>query len=105
MLETDLRHGAASGFPEKLMLRMTRSAADGLATLILEGKLLQPWIGELQMEVTAIALAGSAIRLDLTALSFVDAAGARQLIELERQGLALFGATDFVHGLLQLQRR
>lgn len=87
------------------MLRLTRSMADDQAKLILEGRLLRPWLGELQSEVAAMVAAGKPVGLDLSALTFVDEAGARQLLEYERQGVAISGSSEFLRGLLQLQRR
>ena len=86
------------------MLRMTRSATNDVETLILEGKLLRPWVEALRVEVEAMLAKSMRARIDLAALSFVDAAGAKQLLELERQNIELVGASVFIRGLLDLQR-
>ena len=86
------------------MLRMTRSATNSVETLILEGKLLRPWVEALRAEVEAISGKALRARIDLAALSFVDAAGAKQLLEFERQDIELVGASVFIRGLLDLQR-
>ncbi len=86
------------------MLRMTRSATNSVETLILEGKLLRPWVEALRNEIDSISGKSMPARIDLAALSFVDAAGAQQLRELEQQGVELVGASVFIRGLLDLQR-
>jgi ABC-type transporter Mla MlaB component len=86
------------------MLRMTRSVINGTGTLILEGKLLKPWIEALRAELAANSTPGVTARIDLAALSFLDAAGAKQLLELERQGFELSGASVLIRGLLDMHR-
>lgn len=86
------------------MLRMTRSVINGTGILILEGKLLKPWVEALRAELATNPATGVTARIDLAALSYVDAAGARQLLELESQGIELSGASVFIRGLLELHR-
>ena len=86
------------------MLRMTRSVINGTGTLILEGKLLKPWVEALRAELAANSTPGVTASIDLAALSFLDAAGAKQLLEFESQGIELSGGSVFIRGLLELHR-
>lgn len=84
------------------MLRITR--LDGntgtAATLRLEGKLLGPWVDELVQASAALPR----VRLDLSAVSFVDAAGMRALRELVRHGATVAACSGFVAELLQREK-
>jgi hypothetical protein len=84
------------------MLKITQSSSQGSgSTVKLEGKLLQPW----EDEVRALfppALPGPLPRLDLSSLTFVDAAGVDLLRQLLRQGVAIQSCSGFVAALLQL---
>ena len=87
------------------MLRMTRSVSNGTETVSLEGKLLRPWVEALRAEVESVSSTTHSTRIDLAALTFVDVAGLKQLLDFERQGIELVGASAFVRGLLELHRR
>jgi ABC-type transporter Mla MlaB component len=81
------------------MLRITRSESAGTAVLLLEGKLLEPWLDEVRR---AIADAGrqNAVQLDLSGLDFVDPTGALLLATLGRRGIVLRAASPLVAGLM-----
>jgi hypothetical protein len=81
------------------MLRISQSPSAAATVLLLEGKLLEPWLDELR---GAIAGAGreSVVHLDLSGLDFVDPAGALLLATLARRGMLLRGASPFVAGLV-----
>ena len=81
------------------MLKMTRSVAGETEVLLLEGKLIEPWIEALRVE---FAGPGRIKRLDLSGLNFVDFRGAGLLRGLERDGVEVVGASVFVRGLLDL---
>lgn len=81
------------------MLRITRSNSGDAAVLLLEGKLTDPWTEELRAEIQRI---GCVARVDLSGLSFVDAHGAQLLHQLERNGVAVIGASAFIRGVLDL---
>jgi anti-anti-sigma regulatory factor len=84
------------------MLRITNSHTDGpAATLKLEGKLLEPWVGELQDSCQRTATAMPSLTLDLTGLTFVDGAGTVALRELRRHGIRLTGCSPLVIELLK----
>lgn len=83
------------------MLRITRLGAnDAVATLKLEGKLLEPWVDEVVRACEAATGSLRSTRLDLSAVTFVDAAGAELLRELLRQGVAISACSGYVAELL-----
>jgi hypothetical protein len=83
------------------MLRITRTGGStAVETLKLEGKLLAPWVGEVE---DASAVAGGPSRrlcLDLSALTFADAAGIRLLRALHRRGITIAVCPDLIRELL-----
>jgi hypothetical protein len=81
------------------MLRISRFEADGVTTLVLEGKLLEPWLDEFRGAIAA-SDSHTRVRLDLSGLSFADAVGALLLATLERSGIGLSAASPFVAGLI-----
>jgi anti-anti-sigma regulatory factor len=77
------------------MLRITVHDKPGGLTFQLEGRLAGPWVGVLQ-ECWQSALARQRqpiVRVDLTGVTFIDAAGRACLAALHRQG-AEFVAAD-----------
>jgi hypothetical protein len=88
------------------MLRITQSEGNDLTrTLKLQGKLLGPWIGELESACGTSQLPADRVRLDLGDLTFVDATGARFLGSLIRDGARVVACSAFVAELLHLERR
>jgi hypothetical protein len=88
------------------MLRITRSeGSDRTHTLKLQGKLLGPWIRELESACGTAQVPADRVRLDLGDLTFVDAAGARSLEVLIRDGARVIACSMFVAEILQLERR
>jgi ABC-type transporter Mla MlaB component len=86
------------------MLMITRlDASDRKGTLKLEGKLVAPWIDELQTACREAFVNSSQIRLDLRGLTFVDAEGARLLASLIRDGALVIGCSGFVAEMLHLE--
>jgi anti-anti-sigma regulatory factor len=82
------------------MLRITRQVEKGNGvTLRLEGRLLEPWVSALRQEFDDAA-GGRSARLDLSAVSFLDAAGVEAVRELLRRGAELRGCSNFVRDLL-----
>lgn len=71
------------------MLRITRTAGHDAITLKLEGKLLTPWSDELRNACNGTARTGKVIRLDLAAVTYVDAGGAALLAGLLKGGVEL----------------
>jgi anti-anti-sigma regulatory factor len=88
------------------MLRITEITDGGPGVLLkLEGKLRGPWVEELG-RVCAELSSGECreIRLDLSAVTFLDEAGTRLLRELMR-GRAAVTASRFVAELLRREDR
>ncbi len=86
------------------MLRITTTnGAQATRTLKLEGKLLGPWIGELESACRMSEVLPDCVRLDLDGLSFVDAEGARFLACLIRDGARVIACSGFVAEILDLK--
>lgn len=86
------------------MLMITRlDASDRRRTLKVEGKLLAPWISELETACREAFATRSPVCLDLRGLSFVDAEGARFLASLIRDGVPVIGCSGFVAEMIQLE--
>lgn len=89
------------------MLRITRTLDhDDQPLLRLEGKLIGPWAGELA-RICEHALTETpgrpGLRLDLSAVSFVDADGLTTLSELRRRGIVVTSASLLVAELLHAE--
>jgi ABC-type transporter Mla MlaB component len=78
------------------MLRITALAENGTETLRLEGKLLAPWVAELEQACAQAQTRSPRVYLDLALVSFVDATGVCSLRALLRQGIALAACSGFV---------
>ena len=88
------------------MLMITRSEGSDLTwTLKLEGKLLGPWIGELESAFGKSQVSPDGVCLDLHDVTFVDAAGARFLAGLLRDGARVVACSGFVAEILDLKER
>lgn len=81
------------------MLRISHSREGEIVTVLLEGRLMRDWIGELRAVIDAERRRG-AIVLDLRQLTFADRAGLELLRQLTTEGARLVGATPFLRGLL-----
>jgi ABC-type transporter Mla MlaB component len=88
------------------MLRITRLAGQHLAqTLKLEGKLVGPWVAEVRQVCGHSAKVVSRLILDLSCVSFVDAAGVKLLRDLLDQGITLGACSPLVKELLHAEAR
>jgi ABC-type transporter Mla MlaB component len=88
------------------MLRITRSADfDRREVLKLEGKLMGPWVAELEQACRGQAEASDRLALDLAAVSFVDTAGVVLLRDLVARGARLAGCSTFVAEVLRRDSR
>lgn len=88
------------------MLRISRVPNhDATATLRVEGKLVGPWVSELKEACVEQAAADGAVRLDLSAVSFVDAAGVKLLRELLGREIKLSACSQLVAELLNRESR
>jgi anti-anti-sigma regulatory factor len=84
------------------MLRITSVPVSENATVLkLEGKLLGPWIGELNAASLKADLENRPVILDLSSLSFVDTQGIATLHELRKRGYQFEGCSALVIRLLQ----
>jgi anti-anti-sigma regulatory factor len=71
------------------VLKVTASITASGAILDLEGKLAGPWVGELKECWRSVAASGVRVRVMLCAVTFIDEAGKRLLVEMHRQGAEL----------------
>jgi ABC-type transporter Mla MlaB component len=86
------------------MLRITRHPDDGGTLLRLEGVLREGWLDEVSAQVAlAQHAASSPLKLDLTDITFVDAAGAALLRELIDKRAQIVGCSGFVAASLGLE--
>jgi hypothetical protein len=86
------------------MLRITTTNCGQAArTFKLEGKLLGPWIGELESAFGTSRVSPDGLCLDLHGLNFVDAEGARYLASLLRDGARVVACSGFVAEILDLE--
>lgn len=86
------------------MLRITAISNETSSTMVrLEGKLLGPWVEEVRHTCAALS-PKHPLHLDLAAVTFVDAAGARLLYDLLEQGAVLAASSGFVTALLERER-
>jgi ABC-type transporter Mla MlaB component len=84
------------------MLKLTwHTRADQTLTLELEGELLGPWVEEVREACAGPAVATGLIRLDLSAVTFVDSPGLRLLRDLIRRGIETPVCSGFVAELLR----
>jgi hypothetical protein len=84
------------------MLRITTIENDGSpAILKLEGKLLEPWIGELHEACRWVSERAAAATLDLAGLTFIDAPGTIALRDLRRRGVQFKGCSPLITELLK----
>ena len=80
------------------MLRITRqSPTNGRPVLVLEGRLVGPWVGELRRTVAELDGGKS---VDLAGVTFADAEGVAALRALRSTGTDLVGASGFLAALI-----
>lgn len=84
------------------MLRITPFATNsGESCLRLEGRLIGPWVEELERAVSASHSPLGELRLDLSRVQFVDASGLELLLSLQGRGVVLQPLTPFIEELLR----
>jgi hypothetical protein len=76
------------------MLRITVHDNPGSLTFQLEGRLAGPWVRELEecWQSTLASQRKPVLRVDLTGVTFIDAAGQAYLAALHRQGAGFVAA-------------
>ncbi len=83
------------------MLRISESqGADGVLEVRLEGSVVRSWVAELD-RFCAERLAGGALRLEISGVSFLDRGAVALFRELERSGVELAGGSQFVREQLK----
>lgn len=83
------------------MLRITETASQSGTRLVLEGKLVGPWVEELRATCDRNRAAGRPPELDLAGVSYIDDAGERLLRELITEGASLVRCSGFVRETLR----
>jgi ABC-type transporter Mla MlaB component len=79
------------------MLKISKAeAANQFVTLKLEGRVVGPWVGELNQSCDLVLNGGQALKLDLTDVSFADAGGIAALFRLKSRGVTLTNCSPFV---------
>jgi hypothetical protein len=87
------------------MLRIsTHEVSDSTILLKLEGKMLEPWVEELERCAVACLANHSGLKLDLSALVFADAAGAKALLKLIRNGASLAACSGYLAAILHVEK-
>ena len=79
------------------MMEITQSEDRDL-TLELEGKVLQPWIGELESACGESLIKPERVCLELYDLTFIDVAGARFLASLMSDGAIVIACLRVCRG-------
>ena len=88
------------------MLRITHALGhDSISTLRLEGKLLGPWVTELARSCDELPCPPDCLRLDLSAVTFVDGPGVALLRDLIGRGARLSACSGLVAELLHVERQ
>jgi hypothetical protein len=79
------------------MLRITKqNPPDGRPVLVLEGRLVGPWVGELRRTVAELDQKA----VDLAGVTYADADGVAALRALRSAGTELVGASGFLAALI-----
>lgn len=79
------------------MLRISETeSGNGPVALKLEGRVIGPWVGELQRTSERILDACGSLRVDLADVSYVDREGVKLLLALQRKRVVLEGCSPFV---------
>lgn len=85
------------------MLKISESQpAKHAITFRLEGRVIGPWVDELQKVCDPLVGSGTKVVLDLTDVSFADPSGTKLLAGLKARGIKLLNATPFLKEQLKL---
>jgi len=84
------------------VLRVTTRHTDDSLSLILEGRIKGPWVGELEQAWLAAQKLGAnkLFKIDLTGVTFADWRGRKLLLDMQRRGAELVGGSSFVRQML-----
>lgn len=84
------------------MLRVTREGDPSAPSLRLEGRLEREWVGVLRQEweQSVARCGGCNVTVDLSAVSFADAAGRALLLGMQKKGAVLTKVSEFMRHIL-----
>jgi anti-anti-sigma regulatory factor len=86
------------------VLKISRLSRKGrVLTIRLAGELLGPWVGSVRDACTVWGRRPRRLRLDLAAVTYVDAAGVQLLRDLMAEGGEFDACSSFVRELLHLE--
>jgi hypothetical protein len=85
------------------VLRISIQRISDVVRLKLEGSVKGPWVDELRKAwLTSAKMAGDQpVSIDLGAVSFIDARGRDLILRMQREGVALTGASSFLRQVLE----
>ena len=85
------------------MLRITIDENQDSVVLRLEGKLIRPWVEEVEQcwRNVFATLGARCVQVDLSAVSFVDTAGGALLFRMHQAGFRLAGGGPLLHSAWQ----
>ena len=84
------------------MLRISRVAeSSSLATLRVEGRVVAEWVPVLERECWLALQENGHVRLDLSAVTFVDSRGVAALRHLGANALEIINSPEFIEELLR----
>ncbi|MSR14114.1 MAG: hypothetical protein EXR86_06010 [Gammaproteobacteria bacterium] len=82
------------------MLRITTACFQSATKLVLEGRLIGPWVEELKAALRTARMAPGQFLLNLSGVDFVDAQGLALLQQLRNEGVAYEQTSPFIQNLL-----
>lgn len=82
------------------VLRITTKESSDSVLLKLEGGIKGPWVDELEKTWSALAK-DTPVKVDLSAVSFVDERGSDLLLRIQKNGGVLEGASAFLTSMFQ----
>jgi hypothetical protein len=86
------------------MLKISQAGKAGHSlTLKLEGSVIGPWVGELQLTCEALLNQGRMLNLNLNNVTYADAEGAKLLADLKSRGVTFESCSPFISELLKSQ--
>jgi anti-anti-sigma regulatory factor len=85
------------------MLRITTQDDPRVVTLRVEGRLIGPWAAELEKcwRHSLACPGGTTLRVDLSGVTFIDAAGKAVIAAMHRQGAQLIAGDCMTAGLVE----
>ena len=86
------------------MLRITTKENADSVLLKLEGGIKGPWVDELEKTWSGVA-EGTPVKVDLSAVSFVDERGRDLLLRIQENGGVLDGASAFLTSMFEQKIR